>query len=232
MGAKGLGPALRRVRERRGVSLLEAARDTRIRAEHLEAIEAEEYERLLGDVHVRACLRTYAAYLGVPPERVLEVYGAPEAPPEAPPPRLASDPAIRLPRRRDDTRLLVMVAAAVLVLAGAFGVLSARDPAPPPAPPPPSSAAALAEAAPPGIEVAVVARKPVEVTVAIDGGEPATYALRIGEGRSFAAAEVLRLRLSRGLSAEVTANGKDLGMPGRPGRPWSYTWRYETPSGG
>lgn len=230
MGAKGLGSALRKVRERRGVSLLEAARDTRIRVDHLEAIEAEEYERLLGDVHVRACLRTYATYLGISPERVLELYGAHGAPPA--PPRLVSDPEIRLPRRRDDARLLVMVAAAVLVLAAAFGVLSARDPAPEPAAPPASAAAALAEVAPPGIEVAVLAREPVEVTVVIDGGEPETYALRVGEGRSFAAAESLRLRLSRGLTAQVTVNGKDLGMPGRPGRPWSSTWRYGTASGG
>lgn len=227
----GLGPALRRVRERRGVAIAEAARDTRIREDHLEAIEAEEYERLLGDVHVRACLRTYATYLGVSPDRVLELYGAADAPPQAPPPRLSTDPEIRLPRRRDDARLLIMVAAAVLVLAGAFGVLSARDPAPEPAALP-TTAASIAQVAPPGIEVAVLARKPVEVTVTIDDAEPQTYRLQEGEGRSFEAAASLRLRLSSGLTAEVTVNGKDLGMPGRPGRPWASTWRYESPSEG
>lgn len=227
----GLGPALRTVRERRGVAIEEAARDTRIRSDHLEALEAEEYERLLGEVHVRACLRTYATYLGVSPERVLELYGDPDVPPQAPPPRLTTDPEIRLPRRRDDARLLIMVAAAVLVLAGAFGVLSARDPAPEPAALP-ETAASLAELAPPGIEVAVLARKPVEVTVTIDGAEPRTYRLQAEEGRSFEADTSLRLRLSSGLTAEVTVNGKDLGMPGRPGRPWSSTWRYASPTEG
>lgn len=221
----GLGPALRRVRERRGVTILEAARDTHIRPEYLEAIEAEEYERLLGDVHVRACLRTYATYLRVPPERVLELYGADELEPTAPPPRLVTDPEIRLPRRRDDARLLIMVAAAVLVLAGAFGVLSARGPAPAPAPLA-SATAGLVQVAPPGIEVAVLAREPVEVTVTVDGAPPQTYRLRQGEGRSFEASASLRLRLSRGSSAEVTVNGKDLGTPGRPNRPWSSVWRY------
>jgi cytoskeletal protein RodZ len=225
----GLGPALRKVRERRGVSLAEAARDTRIRSDFLEAIEAEEYERLLGDVHARACLRSYATYLGVSPERVLELYGASETVPQAPPPRLTTDPEIRLPRRRDDARLLIMVAAAVLVLAGAFGVLSARDPAPAPMA---SATAELAQVAPPGIEVAVLARKPVEVTVTIDDAPPRTYRLQEGEGRSFEGDASLRLRLSSGLTAEVTVNGKDLGMPGRPGKPWSATWRYASPSEG
>jgi cytoskeletal protein RodZ len=227
----GLGPALRKVRERRGVSLAEAARDTRIRSEFLEAIEAGEYERLLGDVHARACLRSYATYLGVSPERVLELYGPSETQPEAPPPRLSTDPDLRLPRRRDDARLLLMVAAAVLVLAGAFGVLSARDPAPAPAPMA-SATAALVQVAPPGIEVAVLARKPVEVTVTIDDAAPQTFRLEEGEGRSFEADASLRLRLSSGLTAEVTVNGKDLGMPGRPGKPWSATWRYASPSEG
>lgn len=227
----GLGPALRKVRERRGVSLVEAARDTRIRTEFLEAIEAEEYDWLLGDVHARACLRSYATYLGVSPERVIELYGSNELEPQAPPPHLTTDPEIRLPRRRDDARLLIMVAAAALVLAGAFGVLSARDPAPAPAPPA-STSAAIAQVAPPGIEVAVLARKPVEVTVTIDGAEPRTYVLQEGEGRSFEADASLRLRLSSGLTAQVTVNGRDLGMPGRPGRPWSSTWRYASPGGG
>jgi cytoskeletal protein RodZ len=227
----GLGPALRRVRERRGVSLAEAARDTRIRPDFLEAIEAEEYDRLLGDVHARACLRSYATYLGVPPERVLELYGASENQVQAPPPRLTTDPEIRLPRRRDDARLLIMVAAAVLVLAGAFGVLSARDPAPAPAPMA-SATAELAQVAPPGIEVAVLARKPVEMTVTIDDAPPRTYRLQEGEGRSFEADTSLRLRLSSGLAAEVTVNGRDLGMPGRPGKPWSATWRSASPSEG
>ncbi len=229
----GLGPALRRVRERRGVSLAEAARDTRIRVEYLEALEGEEYERLLGEVHVRGCLRTYAGYLGVPADRVLEVYGrgAQDPAPGLQPPRLATDPGLALPRRRDNARLLVMVAAAVLALAGAFGILSARDPAPEPADLAAASAAPIAPARP-GIDVAVLAQERVEVTVAIDGGEPRTYSLLPGEGRSFEAATTLRLRLSSGSTARITAAGKDLGFPGKEGRPWSYTWTYEDPDEG
>lgn len=227
----GLGPVLRKVRLARGVSLDEASRDTRIRAEFLDALEEEEYERLLGDVHVRGCLRSYATYLGIPSDRVLEVYGrgAVEAPPEAPRPRPAADPDLEGPRRRDNARLVVMGAAAILVLAGAFGVLSARDPAPTPAELP-SEAPIEAGAAPPGIDVTVLARESVQVTVRIDGGPPQSFALEPGEGRAFEADLSLQLRLSSGSSAQVTVNGKDLGFPGKEGKPWRSDWRYGDPT--
>ena len=234
----GLGPALKKVRERRGVSLAEASRDTRIRAEFLGALEDEDFDRLLGEVHVRGCLRSYATYLGVPADRVLEVYGehSAEAPasPQAPTPPV--DPDIRLPRRRDNARLVIMVASAVLVLAGAFGVLSARDPAPEPADPPSPAPIEQIAVAPPGIEVTVLAQESVEVTVTIDGADPQPYALEPGEGRSFEADLTLDLRLSSGATAQVTVNGRDLGFPGVKGRPWHRSFRYEaaassTPSG-
>ena len=225
----GLGPALKKVRERRGVSLIEASRDTRIRAEFLQALEDEDFDRLLGDVHVRGCLRSYATYLGVPADRVLEVYGqGATSSPEPPPPRPTAEAERSLPRRRDNARLVIMVAAAVLVLAAAFGVLSARDPAPEPADL--SSAAPPIEQTvlPPGIEVTVLAREPVEVTIVIDDGEPRSYSLEPGEGRSFEADASLDIRLSSGSTAQVTVAGRDLGFPGKEGKPWHETYTYET----
>jgi len=180
-------------------------------------------------VHVRGCLRSYATYLGVPADRVLEVYGQHAAEPVSPtaPPKVPVDPDLSLPRRRDNARLVVMVAAAVIVLAAAFGILSARDPAPEPADL--SSAAPLEQAAlPPGIEVTVLARESVVVTVTIDGGEPQPYELETGEGRSFEADTSLGIRLSSGSTAQVTVAGRDLGFPGKEGKPWHETFTYET----
>ncbi|HET9725100.1 MAG TPA: helix-turn-helix domain-containing protein [Actinomycetota bacterium] len=224
----GLGPALRKARERRGVSLAEASRDTRIRAEFLEAIEAEEFDRLLGDVHVRGCLRSYATYLGVPADRVLTVYGgdAEEAVAAPPPPKPPTETDLTLPRRRDNARLVVMIAATVLILASAFGILSARDPAPPPADLSEPSVA-VEQPPPPGITLTVLAREPVEVTITIDGGEPRPYDLEPGEGRSFEADTTLDVRLSSGSTVQVTVAGKDLGFPGKEGKPWHQTFTYE-----
>ena len=223
-----LGSALRKVRLARGVSLEEAARDTRIRAEFLSALEEGEFERLLGDVHVRGCLRSYATYLGLSADRVLEVYAEQTdraTPPVATKPTPAAKPGGR--RRRDDTRLVIMVAAAVLVVAGAFGVLSARDPAPEPAEIP-SAPTPIQATPPPGIDVAVFAQEAVEVTVVIDGGEPESYALRPGEGRSFEADRSLDLRLSSGSTTQVTVNGKNLGFPGKEGKTWRESFQYGT----
>jgi cytoskeletal protein RodZ len=228
----GLGRALRKVRISRGVSLDEASRDTRIRAEFLDALEEEDYERLLGDVHVRGCLRSYATYLGVPSDRVLEAYGrsAAEASPEPAPPKLPIDAGMATPRRRDNARLLIMAAAAVIVLAAAFGILSARDPAPEPAVLPSEAPPMEVTSLPPGIDVTVSARESVEVTVTIDDGTPKTYALEPGEGRAFEADLALVLRLSTGSSARVTVNGRDLGYPGKEGKPWRDSWRYDEPA--
>src|SRR5262245_17795646 len=130
----GVGSALRTVRERRGLTLDEAARDTRVRRDYLEAIEEEAVERLLGDVHVRGWLRTYASYLRLSPDKVVAMYEDGTLPEEhevPPPPLPRTEPVLGARRRRDDHRLWVLIAVTVLVLAGAFGVLSARRPAPP-----------------------------------------------------------------------------------------------------
>ena len=222
----GIGGALRRAREARGLSLDEAARDTRIRREFLEAIEEDEFDRLLGDVHVRGCLRTYASYLRLSPDKVVTVYvaslpeGSEPAPVVAP---MGPEPVVGARRRRDNHLLLVLVATTILVLAAAFGVLSARQPAPAPAElpsEPPIAATAIGS----GITVAVLARQPVTVTVSADGGPATPYHLEAGEGRSFDGDGSLTIRLSEGGIAKITVNGVDKGFEGAPGRPWEHTY--------
>ena len=70
----GIGPALRKARLLRGKSLEEASRETRIRAEYLQALERESFDRMLGDVYVRGMLRSYSSYLGLDPTKVVTVY--------------------------------------------------------------------------------------------------------------------------------------------------------------
>jgi cytoskeletal protein RodZ len=225
----GVGPALRKARLSRGVTLEEAARDTRIRPEFLEALEEEDFERLLGDVYARGCLRSYATYLGLSADTVVSAYAKHLADP-MPAPQVVfaqPEPVVGARRRPDNHRLFVMVAATVLVLAAAFGVLSTRSSAPPPAVLP-SEAPLVAAAEEPGITVAIEAQQSVEATITIDNGDPRTYSLQPGEGRSFAADETLTVRLDHGASARVTVNGNDQGFPGKPARPWTGTFAYET----
>jgi cytoskeleton protein RodZ len=224
----GVGPTLRRARVARGVTLDEASRDTRIRREFLVALEEEDFERLLGDVYVRGSLRSYATYLGLPPDQMVQAYARfaaepAEAPAPAGPP--APENPIDAPRRRDSHRLFVMIAATLLILAASFGIISTRGSAPPPADLS-SDTPGLAGPAP-RIVAVVAAEQPVRVTVTIDAAAPQTFSLQPGESRSFDADLSLTIRLDHGASAHLTVNGDDKGFPGRPNRPWRDTYSYE-----
>ena len=58
-------------RERKGVDLYRAERDTKIRARYLAALEAGDYGELPGAVYTKGFLRNYALYLGLDPEDVI-----------------------------------------------------------------------------------------------------------------------------------------------------------------
>ena len=70
----GVGPALERARLIRGLTLDEAARDTKLSVDQLTALEREDFEALPGDAFVRGALRTYAQYVGLSPDKVLAMY--------------------------------------------------------------------------------------------------------------------------------------------------------------
>jgi cytoskeletal protein RodZ len=227
----GVGPALRKARQARGVSIAEASRDTKIRQEFIQALEAEEFDRLLGDVYVRGALRSYSTYLGLPADRVLSRYAqlAGEIVPAAPVAPPVTEPVVGAPRRRDNHRLVAMVAVTLVAVASALGILSSRNSAPPPA----SSVGdeTLAAPAGPGISLSVSTQtEPVDVVVRADGAEPIEFTLRPGESRAFVADVSITIRLSKGATADLVVAGRDQGTPGRSSRPWTHTFSYETPA--
>ena len=58
-------------RERKGVDLYRAERDTKIRARYLSALERGDYKELPGPVYTKGFLRNYAVYLGLDPEEIV-----------------------------------------------------------------------------------------------------------------------------------------------------------------
>lgn len=68
----GIGDALRSTRERRGLSIDQVAQDTRISPRFLEALEAEQFEELPAPVYVRGFIRSYANYLKIEPQPLLD----------------------------------------------------------------------------------------------------------------------------------------------------------------
>ena len=69
-----LGDALRQQREGMGVSIEQAAEDTRIREKFLQAIESGDYQSLPGTVYTKGFLRNYAGYLNLDAEEMLALY--------------------------------------------------------------------------------------------------------------------------------------------------------------
>jgi len=231
-GTIGVGSALRRAREIRGITIDEAARDTKLRVEQLHALEGEAFDELGDPVYARAMLRTYAQYLGLKPERVLSVYAehAEEVEPPEPPGKLGRvERGLAASRIRDNQKFLLVAAAVVLVALIAVGLVS-RGGAPPVATieTPGSSAVVSASSPASGVDVTVVATAPVEVAATIDGASQAPTTLRPGESIALMATEELVVTATDGGAIQVTVDGRDAGVPGRKGQPWTETY---TPSG-
>jgi cytoskeletal protein RodZ len=71
---QSLGTSLRRERERRTMSLAELSRVTRIPPSSLEALEADRFDELPGEVFVRGFLKAYAQAVGLVPADILARY--------------------------------------------------------------------------------------------------------------------------------------------------------------
>ena len=69
-----LGEILLMARQSRGVELERAARDTKIRARYLAALEAGDFRELPGTVYTKGFLRNYAQYLGLDPDVIVAHY--------------------------------------------------------------------------------------------------------------------------------------------------------------
>jgi len=93
-----LGETLRQARLDKGVSLADAARETRIRRGYLEALEAEDVAALPPMVYTRGFLRSYAEYLGLSPEAMVDLY-QPSARREPSPALRSAVPHMAIPRQ-------------------------------------------------------------------------------------------------------------------------------------
>lgn len=223
----GVGSALRRAREIRGISVDDAVRDTRLSHEQLRALEIEDFETLGGEVYARAMLRTYAQYLGLDPEKVVGAYArhADDPVPPPPPGKMGRvEHAIAATRVRDNQRFLLIAAAVVLVALVAVGLVSQRS-APTPAPIQTQAPSEVTDtSAVPVIEVALTATAEVTASAIADGEPIETATLRPGEVISYSAFEELLVEVSDGGLVSLSVGGQDRGTPGVFGQPWSATF--------
>ncbi len=142
-GARGLAtdPApslperLLAARERKGVDLYRAERDTKIRARYLAALERGDYRELPGAVYTKGFLRNYALYLGLDPDDVLLQWRRERSDPKEPQAVIAVPRPIATPRKgltfSPSLVVFALLTAAVLVFAGYLGVQLLRFAKPP-----------------------------------------------------------------------------------------------------
>lgn len=74
MSDVGIGAVLREAREEQGRTPSDVAAGTSMRVAQVEAIEADRWEQFGGDVYAKGFLRSYANWLGLDPEPLLEKY--------------------------------------------------------------------------------------------------------------------------------------------------------------
>ena len=90
-----IGATLKSAREQQGIALDDAAEATKIRESYLVALEEEAFERLPGATYARGFVRSYAEFLGLDPQPLIDEFNARF---EAAPWEL--DDEIMFPRRR------------------------------------------------------------------------------------------------------------------------------------
>jgi transcriptional regulator with XRE-family HTH domain len=122
----GLGELLRRARERRGLTLEQISKDTKIPRRHLEALERDNLAAVPGGFYQRAEIRTYARAVNLDQrlalaqlERALE----PPLPREA----VREKPLPQRPTLAPEHLLIVLSAVAAVILIGS--VMGSREPA-------------------------------------------------------------------------------------------------------
>ena len=71
-----IGERLEEARKRKGISIREAAEATKIRGDYLHKYENNQFDIKLPEIYVRGFLRTYAVYLKLPGDKIVNDYQA------------------------------------------------------------------------------------------------------------------------------------------------------------
>jgi cytoskeleton protein RodZ len=237
-----MGAYLRAARRKRRVGIERAAEETRIRADFLMRMESDEFD-FLAPAYVRGFLKTYARFLRVDPDPLLEEFdrrfGA----------RVDTAQMIALEKHGRRTRLerpklssnwtvaalfagfLLLVLAVVGLVSepddneGAGNVATQEDETPTPEPSDTPTESPSPTPTPTDIEEIIAAAETIELeiiattdrcwtTVTADGEEVFTGTLEIGQSETFTAEEKMDVVLGNAGGIELVVNGQNIGSPG------------------
>lgn len=80
-----LGQTLRAAREQKKVTASQAAAATRIKVQHIEALEGDDFSQIAAPMYAKGFIRLYADYLGLDPAPMIREYTDRHAPKERAP---------------------------------------------------------------------------------------------------------------------------------------------------
>jgi cytoskeletal protein RodZ len=207
----GIGRALRTARQRQGKSLETASRETRVRADYLDALEREDFDALGSDVYVRSFLRSYARYLGLSHVKVIAAYerafggtSPAPAPVERAPGVGPTEAVILTEKKRPSWFLAALGAAVVIAAAAAIGLLNRSSAVPEPAQ---VDEAPAGPALPETVQVGITSHQTNDFEIVLDG-QARTFTLEEGEARSFEAGETIKVRAAEGGAFDLFVNGR------------------------
>ncbi len=110
---RGIGARLRAAREKRGLTLLQAAERLHLDARTVQALEAEDFAELGADVYVRGHLRRYAEAVGESPAQLQQLYSESS--------HAARPDLTRIPRGEPENRGSRLLLPALLLVVGLAG---------------------------------------------------------------------------------------------------------------
>jgi cytoskeletal protein RodZ len=239
----GIGAVLREAREEQGRTPSDVAAGTSMRVAQVEAIEADRWEQFGGDVYAKGFLRSYATWLGLDPEPLLEKYRRSVQHDAMDPLALTAGPvAGEAPSEVPAWLLRFGTALGVVALAvGLVNLVQDRTPSPadqdqavaenapdPVASPTPSSTEVDASPEPSepspspsptfdGIELTLLFEGSSWVSVTVDGQSRQQNTFTEGEVLDLEADDAVEIRLGNAGGVRALLNGRNIGPFGESG---------------
>jgi cytoskeleton protein RodZ len=242
------GKLLREAREKKGLSLADVERDTRLRRAQIEALEEEDFSKLPSGIFRKGLLRSYVSYLGLDLNEVMGHYQGEDL-------EIRSSPKMaegfEPPKGMTITSwLFIDIFLGILIVASTLTVgslaydrwrpnLTPSVPAPtrqvslaspvlqftPTNTPSPTGTATLVPSGRLQVDVEVASRTWLEVTV---DGEPAFRGLiEAGTNWSWFAEDSIFMHVGNAAGVLVTVNGQEVGPLGEPGQVVDIEWTWE-----
>lgn len=122
-----IGNTLREARVRRKLTLQQVEEDTKIRVKYVQAMENEDFDVMPGATYVKGFLRTYAGYLELDPDVIVDEYrsrGLRDREPQEP---FGGSSIIGAPRSHRGRNTVLFVAVVCLLALGVIYALSLGD---------------------------------------------------------------------------------------------------------